>query len=57
MVEFDTRKHLEHNSSPVCKVCNHNTQAGTMLNDVGGKKMKYTERSIQKASKCEAIKV
>lgn len=38
MVEFDMRKHLEHNSSPVCKVCNHNTQAGTMINDVGGEK-------------------
>lgn len=51
MIEFDMRKHHEYNSLPVYKVCNHDTQAGTVLNDVGGKKMKYTERSIQKAIK------
>lgn len=37
MVEFDMRKHLEFNRSPMCKVYNHDTQVGTILNDVEGK--------------------
>lgn len=58
MVEFNMRKHLEFNHSPVCKVYNHATQSETVLNDVGGKKneiyRKKRPESYQnvKLSKC-----